>query len=129
MDLREFLRNPQQEELDDYLYDLNLVTGEYVEALTELRQLQYAEAREVDGICNAKDEAGKKLFTYKNQAESHVQANNPDRTDRIQFLELTKSRLTTDIELRKMNYYHARAKLVENRMIDGQASERGSFSL
>lgn len=112
------ITNPSQEGLDDLLIELVKMSEEYASYKKQISETQYVLDKEIDKICNLVDDKGKKLHTYKNQAESVVRNEQRDVKDSIERLTDIANMFKIYIENYTKVYYHARAKLSQDNTLD-----------
>lgn len=124
--MKDLIFEPSVELLDQHLREMVQLNEDYKMKYWRLKKLEHDRSTEVDEIANLKDDKGKKLYTYKNQAESHIDKSNKERTDEIHKLTTERKNMERDYKLMEMVYYHARGKLSDNRNLDVNASQMWS---
>ena len=116
LDHRQLILNPTRELLDEALLEVNEINNDYMEAYAKYERYLYWFEGLVDELLVGWEEK------QKTKAEARVRNENPWAI--AKWVEIYTQKRTREAKLgtAKMNYYHAREKIMDNRDIDVEAS-------
>lgn len=116
MNRQELILTPTPELLDEALLEINNKNNEAIEAYERHHNIDANWTRWIDEALDQEE------ITQKTKAEKYVRDSNPTGWHEMQQAYRNKKRLEAELSQMKMNYYHAREKLDQNRQIDVNAS-------